>query len=249
MTLYEVVDHMHCVILAAGTATRLRPLTDSTPKCLLRIGNRVILERTIRAVFHAGIIHFTVVVGFQDWMIKNFLKRNFPSLDFIFVVNNQYETTNNAFSLLLAQEEIEGHELLLLDGDIVFDDEIVQLLIKSPHQSCLAVRTNGRVGMEDIKVEVNSKKEIVRIGKEVAMASAYGESIGIEKFSRGDTTTLFRTLEKRIQTEKRVNEFYEASFQEMIDGGARIHPVDVGALRCMEIDTAEDLHAAESLFG
>jgi len=239
---------MHCIILAAGTSSRLRPLTDSTPKCLLNVGNRSILERTIRAVFHAGIIHFTVVVGFQDWMVKNFLKRNFPSLNFTFIVNNQFDTTNNAFSLLMAREEIEGHELLLLDGDIVFDDELIPLLIKSPHQSCLAVRTNGSVGEEDVKLEVTDKKEIVRIGKEIAAASAYGESIGIARFSRGDTTQLFAALEKRIRTENRINEFYEASFQEMIDGGSRMYAVDAGSCRSIEIDTVEDLHTAESLF-
>ncbi|MGA9407444.1 MAG: phosphocholine cytidylyltransferase family protein [Bacteroidota bacterium] len=239
---------MHCVILAAGTASRLRPLTDSTPKCLLHIGSRSILERAIRAVFHAGVIHFTIVVGFQDWMVKNFLKRNFPSLDFTFVVNNQFEATDNAFSLLLAREEIEGHELLLLDSDIVFDDELIPLLIKSPHQSCLAVRTNGSVGEEEIKVEVNGTQEIIRIGKEIAVASAFGESIGIEKFSRGDTTALFSTLAKRITTENRVNEFYEASFQEMIDGGAHIYAVDAGLYRSIEIDSVEDLREAETLF-
>ncbi len=239
---------MHCVILAAGTATRLRPLTDATPKCLLRVGDRSILERTIRAVFHAGIIDFTIVVGFQDWMIRNFLKRNFPSLDFTFVVNDHFETTNNAFSLLMAREEIEGHELLLLDSDIVFDDDLIPLLVKSPYQNGIAVRSLGGVSEEDIKVEVNEEKEIVHIGKDIAIPSAYGESIGIEKFSRGDTTALFRTLEKRIKAEKRINEFYEASFQEMIDEGTHIHAVDVGASRCIEIDTAEDLHAAELLF-
>ena len=239
---------MHCVILAAGTASRLRPLTDSTPKCLLQVGSRSILERTIRAVFHAGIMHFTVVVGFQDWMVKNFLKRNFPSLDFTFVVNNQFESTNNAFSLLLAREEIEGHELLLLDGDIVFDDELVPLLIQSPHQSCLAVRTNGGVGEEDVKVEVNDKNEIVSIGKEVAIKSAYGESIGIARFSRGDTTRLFTILERRIRTENRVNEFYESSFQELIKSGSVVVAVDAGSFRSIEIDTVEDLHSAESLF-
>jgi len=239
---------MHCVILAAGTASRLRPLTDSTPKCLLQIGDRTILERTIRAVFHAGIIHFTLVLGFQDWKIKNFLKRNFPSLDFTFVINNQYETTNNAFSLLLAREEIEGHELLLLDSDIVFDDEIIPLLINSPSESCLAVRTDGPFGEEEIKVELNKKGDLRRIGKMIEPASAHGESIGIEKFSRGDTTALFRTLEKRIHDEKRIDEFYEASFQEMIDNGARIHAVEVGFRRCIEVDTAEDLDKAAALF-
>jgi len=239
---------MHCVILAAGTASRLRPLTDSTPKCLLRIGSRSILERTVRAVFHAGIINFTVVVGFQDWMIKNFLKRNFPSLDFTFIVNGQFESTNNAFSLLLSREEIEGHELLLLDGDVVFDDEIIPMLIKSPHETCLAVRTKEGVGEEDVKVEVNAGNEIVRIGKDVAVDSAFGESIGIARFSRGETTRLFATLEKRIRSENRVNEFYEASFQEMIDSGSRFAAIDTGLYRSIEIDTVDDLHAAESIF-
>jgi len=239
---------MHCVILAAGAATRLRPITDSIPKCLLRIGDRAILERTIRAVFHAGVIDFTIVVGFQDWMIKNFLKRNFPSLDFTFVVNDRFEQTNNAYSLLLAAEEIEGHELLLLDSDIVFDDDIISLLATSSNGSSIAVRTRGSVGEEDIKVEVNPKKEIVRIGKEIPIASAYGESIGIERFSRGDTTALFRTLEKRIRGENRVNEFYEASFQEMIGDGAHLHAIDIGTHRAVEIDTLDDLHMAESIF-
>ena len=239
---------MHCVILAAGTASRLRPLTDSTPKCLLRIGSRSILERTVRAVFHAGIINFTVVVGFQDWMVKNFLKRNFPSLDFTFVVNNQFETTNNAFSLLLARGEIEGHELLLLDSDVVFDDEIIPMLLTSSQETSLAVRTKEGIGEEDVKVEVNENKEIIRIGKEIAVDSAFGESVGIARFSRGDTTRLFATLEKRITSENRVNEFYEASFQEMIDGGSRFAAVDTGQYRSIEVDTADDLHAAESIF-
>ena len=240
---------MHCVILAAGTATRLRPLTESTPKCLLQIGSRTILERAIRSVFHAGIINFTVVVGFQDWMIKNFLKRNYPSLDFTFIVNNEFETTNNAYSLLKAREEVEGHEILLLDSDILFDDDLIPLLLKSPFDTAVAVRTMGGVTEEDIKVEVDKSRKILRIGKDIPVGSAYGESIGIEKFSRGDTTNLFRTLEKRIHEEGHVNEYYEASFQEMIDGGTSIVGVDVGTFRCIEIDTVEDLHAAESLFG
>ncbi|HTY10460.1 MAG TPA: phosphocholine cytidylyltransferase family protein [Bacteroidota bacterium] len=239
---------MHCVILAAGTASRLRPLTDSTPKCLLQIGHRTILERTIRAVFHAGIIHFTIVVGFQDWKVKNFLKRNFPSLDFTFVVNNRFDTTNNAFSLLLARDEIIGHELLLLDGDILFDDEIIPLVMKSPRETTLAVRTSDSVGAEDVKVEVKEGGEIIRIGKELPAASAFGESIGIEKFSRGDTTKLYDTLEKRIKTENRVDEFYEASFQELIDGGTKIYAIDAGKYRSIEVDTPEDLQTAESLF-
>jgi choline kinase len=122
------------------------------------------------------------------------------------------------------------------------------LLLKSPSESCLAVRTNGPLSEEEIKVEVDTKGDMLRIGKTIEPASAYGESIGVEKFSRGDTTALFRTLEKRVHAEKRVNEFYEASFQEMIDNGIQIHAVEVGAYRCIEIDTAEDLEAAGALF-
>jgi choline kinase len=239
---------MHCVILAAGTATRLRPLTNETPKCLLPIGAVPMLERTLNALLQSGVHEFTIVLGFEARKIENFIAAKFPSLSVRFIVNDDYAATNNAYSLLLARSSVGKDGLLLLDSDILFDQTIITLLLHSAHETCLAVRTSGEIGDEEIKVKISHSKEIVEIGKHVALESTYGESIGIEKFSPEAAQILFHTLQKRVITENRVNEYYEASFQEMIEEGAMIFAEDVGIRRCLEVDTPGDLHRAELLF-
>ena len=62
------------VILAAGMAKRLRPLTDTKPKCLLEVGGKTLLERTVRAMQQAGIKEFVVVTGYRGEMIRSFLE-------------------------------------------------------------------------------------------------------------------------------------------------------------------------------
>lgn len=239
---------MHCVILAAGTSTRLRPLTNEIPKCLLPIGTQPMLERIITAVRGAHVRKITIVLGFEANKIIAFCANKFPDSGIRFVINAEYASTNNAYSLLLARGNVCDDSMLLLDSDILFDDTILQLLINSKHHSCLAVRTVGEIGDEEMKVKINPHKEILEIGKHVKLESTYGESIGIEIFSQEATQILFHTLQKRIITEGRTNEYYEASFQEMIDAGSMIFAEDVGIRRCMEVDTVDDLRKAELLF-
>ena len=63
------------VILAAGMAKRLRPLTDTKPKCLLEVGGKTLLERTVRAMQQAGIKEYVVVTGYRGEMIRSFQKQ------------------------------------------------------------------------------------------------------------------------------------------------------------------------------
>ena len=68
------------VILAAGMAKRLRPLTDACPKCLLRIGERTLLQRTVDAMIAADINELVVVTGYRAEMIREFMTKQYPSL-------------------------------------------------------------------------------------------------------------------------------------------------------------------------
>ena len=61
------------VILAAGMAKRLRPLTDTKPKCLLEVGGKTLLERTVSAMQQAGVTEFVVVTGYRADQIREFL--------------------------------------------------------------------------------------------------------------------------------------------------------------------------------
>ena len=80
----------------------MRPLTDDCPKCLLLVGRETILARAVRILVSRGLKRFTVVDGFRGDLIRRALSEDFPDLDFTFVRNDDYATTNNAWSLMLA---------------------------------------------------------------------------------------------------------------------------------------------------
>ncbi len=235
---------MPAIILAAGTATRLRPLTDTLPKCLLRVGEKTILGHTIDNLQNAGIREVILVTGYRGEQIREFLSCHYPGLSVTYLHNPRYEETNNIYSLWLTKDLVAGKEALLLDSDILFDWRIIPLLAAAGTRSCIAVRHDRALGEEEIKVRTDARGLVTAIGKEVDPAVAVGESIGIERFSASFVAVLFRVLDRMILQERRDTIFYEAAFQEAIDGGAEIAPVDVGTYRCIEIDTAEDLSRA-----
>jgi choline kinase len=238
---------MKCVILAAGISSRLYPLTLSIPKCLLKVGEYTILERTIRNVLLHKISRFVIVIGFQAEMITDFVRVAFPSLDVEFILNQRFRDTNNAYSLALANETLAGEEMLLLDGDIVFHHRILSELLSAPYENCLAVRRTADSDEEEVRVAVDDEWRILQVGKGVSREFTLGESIGIEKFSAEGTKRLFQVLSRRMFDERRENEFYEASFQELIDTWTPIYAVDTRHLPCIEVDTLQDLREAREI--
>ena len=67
------------VILAAGVASRLRPLTDHSPKCLLKVGERCLLQRTVDALVANGIGELVVVTGYLHEMIEDFVAKQYAN--------------------------------------------------------------------------------------------------------------------------------------------------------------------------
>lgn len=237
---------MQAIILAAGLAKRLRPLTDTTPKCLLKAGDKTILEMTINNVLKNGINEFVMVTGYRENMIKDFISQNFPGFNIKYLTNSDYENNNNSYSLWMTKDHIKG-DCILLDSDILFDYRIISKLLEYPHTDCLAVNTNHKLGEEEIKVIIDSTNKIEHIGKHLNPAECYGESIGIERFSHGFFKKLGEVLERKIVQENNVNEFYEASFQELYDAGNAMYAVEVSEYTSMEIDFPEDLQRASEV--
>lgn len=234
---------MKAVILAAGISSRLRPLTNETPKCLIPVGGSSLLERTLIALTRAGIDECVIVTGFFSEKIESFVGQLTFPLQVECVKNSAFATTGNNSSLWCALPSVGMSDMLLLDADILFDARVLQRLLASPHADALIVRKTATLGAEEIKVEIDQQGIVKRIGKEIEPRLAIGESIGIEKFGPTTVQSLHAILDRR----RHINEFYEASFQEFIDGGGTLHIVDSDGLACMEIDTAADLQAAHLL--
>jgi choline kinase len=239
---------MRVVLLAAGRASRLRPLTDTLPKCLLDVGGRSIVDRAIATLAEHGIGRFTVVDGFMGDQLRAALTASFPHEWFTFVRNQRWETTNNAYSLMLAQDACD-EPLLLLDADIVFEPDVLRLLLSQDQPNRLALRTSGDWGEEEMKVTLDEHGRVTNIGKHIRPEEAAGESVGLEVFAPDTARKLFATLRRRMLMEGRVNEWYEATFAELVERGTKIDAIDLGTRKCLEIDTAEDLARARSAFG
>ena len=234
---------MKAVILAAGCATRLRPYSDDTPKTLLPVGGVPILRRTITSLLRCGFDQFVIGTGYLEHMVREAVGSWFPGLDVSYVINPDYRTTNNAYSLLLMREHVEDDGFILLDGDVVFDLGVVEELIERG-PDCLAVRSVGEIGLEEVKVTADNEDRVLAIGKHVPVRSAMGESVGIELFSAASSKKLFGALDQRVRDHGLVNEYYEAAFQQIIDSGVTLYGVDIGSMYATEIDTIDDLTAA-----
>ena len=241
---------MQAVILAAGIAKRLRPLTDNTPKCLLKVGKTNLLHRTLDNLISNGINDFVFVLGYRGNMIMDYLNKNFSTINKTVLTNPDYENNNNSYSLWMTKDCVKD-SMLLLDSDILFDKNIIKELINSGKENCLAVNITHKLDAEQIKVITDIDNRILKIGKEVEILKAAGESIGIEKFNRYYLKDLFDILDRKIIAEKNVNEFYEASFQEIIDKNEErnsLFGVDVSNYDCIEIDTVDDYNNANEIF-
>lgn len=241
---------MQAIILAAGLAKRLRPLTDTTPKCLLDIGGKNLLHRTMDNVISNGIKDFIFVTGYREEMIKDYIKVNFQGLNIDFITNSDYSNNNNSYSLWMTKEYVKDG-FILLDSDILFNSGIITKLLNDKNENAAAVNKKVKLDEEQIKVTLDNEGRILRMAKDVPLDEAAGESIGIEKFSKSFGDEIFKILDRKITAENNVNEFYEKTFEEIIarnDVRNSIYCVDVSEFECTEIDTVEDYYNAQNEF-
>lgn len=233
------------VILAAGMAKRLRPLTDERPKCLLTVGQRTLLQRTVDGIIAAGISELVVVTGYRAQMIRDFLTSHYPDLTIHFIDNPDYAHNNNIFSLWLTRPYTEERDFLLLDSDILFDPQIIPAVL-SAEGSALALNRH-ELGEEEIKVIVDDQNRVVEISKVCSIEQAIGESVGIEKMEADYSAALFRELEQMIEGEGLIDIFYERAFERLIPQGHTFTVVDTTRYFSIELDTVEDFENAKKL--
>ena len=229
-------------------AKRLRPLTDTKPKCLLTVAGKTLLQRTVDAMLQAGITEFVVVTGYRADQIRDFLNDTYRSslLTFHVLHNADYEHNNNIYSLWMSGEVVRGREFLLMDSDILCDPEAV-FTIARQEESALAVNRH-ELGEEEMKVVVDKYMCITEISKTCNPADAMGESVGIEKISASYSEALFRELDQMIEQEGLIGIFYERAFERLIPQGHTFRVVDTTDFFSYEIDTPEDYERAQQLF-
>jgi len=110
---------MKAIILAAGFGNRMRPLTNTIHKTLIKIGNETIIERIINGLIANRIKDIVIVTGYLADTLKDYLLSRHSQINFTFVHNARFRQTNNIYSLALAMNSIEiDDDILIIESDL-----------------------------------------------------------------------------------------------------------------------------------
>lgn len=234
------------VILVAGVGSRLRPITDTRPKALAPVGDETILGRAARLLLEFGISRLILATGYREDAVREALSD--LASEVIYCPNPRYETTQNSVSLALCRDAVAGRSFFKLDGDVVFDGEVLQRVAAPSAELSAGVDSSRKLDAEAMKVVVH-ERAIRRFGKDVPLAQSHGESIGIERIAASASDKLFAALDERVAAGV-THLYYEDVYSQLVERGElRAEAADVSGLRWTEVDTFEDLELARALFG
>jgi choline kinase len=223
---------MKAIILAAGLGTRLN---REKPKTLLKLPNgKTLLEHQVNLFRKKGIKEIIVVVGFKKEIIMETVN------NVLFVYNPLFHVTNTAKSLEKALDIIEPDEVIWVNGDVFFEEKILDMILNSEGNSVIV--NKAPCGWEEVKYRTNSKGEIIEISKKVK--NAEGEALGIYKISKKDFPTFLKNL--KLCGNK---DYFEKAIELSIkQDNVSFKAVDIGDGKCVEIDFKEDIYKLEELF-
>lgn len=235
------------IILAAGVGSRLRPMTNTKPKCLVTTAGKPILEYQIDAYKEAGIEELFIVVGYEGSAIRDYCK-HIKDLKINIIENSDYETTNNMYSLYLAKQHIAGKSFILNNADLSIDSEIVKILLQSSASNAIAVDTS-LFNDESMKITLNSEGIISNISKQISEEDSFACSIDFYKFSEDSSTIFFNEITRIVEEEKNLKDWTEVAMQRLFQNGElNFSPCDIAGKNWVEIDNYEDLAQSDRKF-
>ena len=222
------------VILAAGLGTRLgRP----HPKPLTPLTNgETIMRRAVHLLRDAWAdVHVTAVVGFKlDIVIE-------AMPDISFVYNEVYDSTNTSKSLLKALRLSQPGGVLWLNGDVVFDPQVLPLIQEhiETGRSFVCVNT-ASVAEEEVKYTLGEDGMIKELSKTVV--GGLGEAVGINYVSVDDKAALIVRLDECDD-----QDYFERGIELAIEkDGLSFEPVDISEFQVVEVDFDDDLTRANA---
>lgn len=252
------------IILVAGQGSRLRPLTDDRPKCMVEVNGRSILERQLDTMYACGIqdADITIICGYCNDVLKD----RFADTGIQFIVNEQYDTTNMVYSLMCARELMEVEEDIIISyGDIIYDEIVFRKILMAQDDISVIVDDGWYEywsercddPLEDAETLIfNEDDYLMEIGqKTTELSKVQSQYIGLMRF-KGEGIKAMLSLSKEAErrsssgemlwrTTRNYAKMYMTDLlQGLIDEGNRLRAVHIQR-GWFEIDDCDDLMIVE----
>ena len=236
---------MKAIILSAGQGRRLLPLTADTPKCAVRIHGKSMVEWQIDELIKAGINEILVVLGFRADRVEELLADRYGFGSVRTLYNPFFSLADNLGTCWVARAEM-NEDFLLLNGDTLFDSEVLRRLVKSPVQPVtVTIDRKLAYDADDMKVQLDGDR-LVRIGKNLPLDQVDAESIGMLLFRKNGPLLFRDNIEKVLRTPEGTKRWYLSVIDEMAQS-MTVGTCCIEGLPWAEVDFPDDLERAEKV--
>lgn len=226
---------MKALILNSGLGSRMGALTSEHPKCMTEIGHHeTILSRQLKQIADAGIEEVVMTTGYYDGVLVSYCQSLNLPLRFTFVKNPIYDQTNYIYSIYCAREYLDD-DIVLMHGDLVFENEAFDKAMASP-VSCMTVSSTLPLPEKDFKAVVKDGM-VMKVGIEFFNEAM--EAQALYKLYKNDWRVWLNKIIEFCESDKR--KVYAENALNELNGAANIAALDVENLLCSEIDNPEDL--------
>ncbi|MFO7888806.1 MAG: phosphocholine cytidylyltransferase family protein [bacterium] len=237
------------ILLLAGRGSRLEELTENKPKCLVEVNNIPILHRMLDELAHLNIKKIILVVGYLHKQISDYVGNRWNDMKVEYVINKDWDKTNNVVSLYMGLENIETN-FLLLEGDIVVSEKA----LKNFNDVNLLALDKFRNYMDGTVVKLDDETRVEKFylkstpGRPDDLTGFY-KTVNIYSFDKNEFFEYIKPRLNNIIDSNQVNAYYELAFAQAVDcGEILLKAVDFHHLKWAEIDDQKDLQYAEKLF-
>lgn len=245
---------MKAVILSAGRGSRLLPLTDDRPKCLLPAGERTVLGLQLATLAQAGVRDVTVVTGFLPHLVEEEIERVNGELNageprIRTLYNPFYQIADNLASCWMARDAMR-EDFLVINGDTLFEPAIVAAVLNGPRSGEIQVTVDKKAAYDadDMKVTLDGER-LTAIGKTLLASNSHAESIGMIRFVGGGPKRFTDKLEAMMRSPDGVSSWYLKAIDALARDGTSVTTCSIEGLTWAELDTPEDFENVTRLFG
>lgn len=235
---------MDVIILCAGFGSRLMPLTEHKPKCMVEINGIPLIDRLVNQIRASKEnANINIVAGYK----KEILLKHFHNSEINIVENEFYASSNNMYSCYLALNKFdEFKDTLIINGDCIYEDQLIHKACNLDTSTIIADRSF--FNEESMKVKTFNDY-VIEMSKNLTKEDYTFTSIDMYFFKESEVNTLFETI-KTIIDQKDINSWTEVAIDTICRKNPTLIKVDLfDNLNWYEIDDKHDLRAAEKIFG
>lgn len=244
---------MQAIILAAGMGRRLGELTKNNTKCMVQVNGTTLIDRLLTQLSRLSLNRVVIVVGYEGKKLREYIGNRYDDMLRIEYVNNPvYDRTNNIYSLALAKDQLQEDDTLLIESDLIFDEEMFELILGNPYPN-LALVAKYQTWMDGTMVCIDEEHNIVNFVPKKAFNYAdtdrYYKTVNIYKFSRDFSRHKYVPFLEAYSKAVGNNEYYEQVLRVItfLDK-SELKALPIAHEKWYEIDDIQDLDIASTLF-